>query len=231
MVGFILKLIRSALNHGKVDALGHDVPFEEHKKRVRIVVVDDESSSFPTEGLRADGYAVDWWESINLARLKRIEQGDFDIVILDIQGIVAEGFSSTGDGLGVLRRIKENNPNQIVVAFSGQMYSVNSVPFFKLADDVLKKPVAVIECKELLDRLIKSQISVRAYWQHLTSQLRERGVSESRLRVLESEMVLANRKGKSISLEAFRDTVGTIESLHTTYGWVKRIAGLWQIIG
>ncbi|HKE90808.1 MAG TPA: hypothetical protein VKB45_10745, partial [Gemmatimonadales bacterium] len=98
------------------------IPISELRKRAKIVVVDDDRDSFPTEGLQADGYTIEWWDRIDNARLNRLESGDFDIIILDIQGVAETSLSDTGDGLGVIRRIKTMNPQQVVVAFSGKTY-------------------------------------------------------------------------------------------------------------
>ena len=54
--------------------------------------------AFPTASLRADGYTIESWQALDGARLQRLEDGAFDIIILDIQGIAEHGLSDTGDG-------------------------------------------------------------------------------------------------------------------------------------
>ena len=72
--------------------------------------------------------------------MTRLENADFDIVILDIQGVAAPGLSGPGDGLDILRRVKNVNPGQVVVAFSGKKYDLSRTEFWKLADDTLVIP-------------------------------------------------------------------------------------------
>ena len=89
---------------------------EAMKRLARIVVIDDEPDSVPTDDLRANGYSVEYWPIIDAGRLARLERGEFEIIVLDIQGIAPPGFSDTGDGLGVLRQLKKLNPSQVIIA-------------------------------------------------------------------------------------------------------------------
>ena len=74
---------------------------EDRKKLAKVLVIDDEEQSFPIENLRADGYSIEHWESVDGPRLSRLEDAQFDIVILDIQGVAAPGLSGAGDGLAM----------------------------------------------------------------------------------------------------------------------------------
>jgi DNA-binding response OmpR family regulator len=206
------------------------LPIRELRRRVKIVVVDDDPHSFPIEALQADGYTVEQWQQLDASRLRRLEEGDFDIIILDIQDVCASELSDTGDGLGVLRRVKAVNPSQIIVAFSGRAYDLGSVPFWKLADDALRKPVTLIQCKELLDRLMSERITVQAYWQNIRQLLEKNGVPPAKAKSLEVAVVRAVQGGRTLSLEQLRDTVGTIEALGTVFGWVKRLIAICTMI-
>jgi DNA-binding NtrC family response regulator len=196
------------------------------KKRVKIVVIDDEEASFPVRGLQEDGYTIEWWPLIDAPRLRRLEMGDFDIVVLDIQDIAAPTLSDTGDGLGILRRLKNVNPDQIVVAFSGKAYDLDAMSFFKRAEDVLRKPVTLIQCKEVIDRLIGSHVSVRAYWDNLSRLLERQGVAPKRIRRLGKALASSAETGRGITLDQVKDLVGTIDSIQTVYGWVHKIMAL-----
>lgn len=198
----------------------------ELRKRTKLVVIDDEQDSFPTKGLQDDGYTIEWWPRIDVGGLHRLENGDFDIIILDIQNIAEPSLSDTGDGLGILRRLKSVNPYQVVVAFSGKSYDLGSVPFWRLADDALRKPVTIIQCKELLDRLIAKHVSVRGYWDNVRRILEEKGVPSRRVRALEKRLVQAAQVGKPITLDEVRDIIGTVEAVGTVFGWVRKIVSL-----
>jgi CheY-like chemotaxis protein len=110
-------------------------PLEELRKRARILVVDDDENSFPVELLKKEGYAIDYWPKIE--SLSKLERGDYDIIILDIGGVAKE--YSSEDGLGVLEHLKEVNPSQIVVAFSGQSFDLSKNRFWQLVPFPLNK--------------------------------------------------------------------------------------------
>jgi DNA-binding response OmpR family regulator len=224
------KWVRKVFQKRRISEISVLLPAQDVRKRVKIVVVDDERDSFPTEGLQSDGYTVEWWEKLDATRLHRLERGDFDIIILDIQGIVEEGLSDTGDALGVLRRIKNVNPYQVVVAFSGKAYDLDSVPFWKQADDALRKPVTMIQCKELIDRLIHDRVSASGYWKNIQDVLERSGVPDRRIRALENKVVLADEKGQMLSVDSVRDLIGSLDSLDTVYTWVRRLIALCTLI-
>ncbi len=217
------------MSRASISDIGVQMPPHEVRKRVKIVVVDDDEDSFPTAGLQADGYTVEPWTRIDSQRLRRLESGDFDIIVLDIQGIAEPSLSDTGDGLGILRRIKQVNPDQIVVAFSGQTFDLAAVPFWKSTDDAIRKPVTLIQCKEVLDRLIADRISVRAYWSNLSRILDASGVAAGRKRNLERHIVGAAKAGRQISLENVRDIVGTIDGIDTVIAWARKIIAICSL--
>ncbi|MDQ6769619.1 MAG: hypothetical protein M3Z54_06495 [Gemmatimonadota bacterium] len=213
-----------------IQEIAKPLPFEQLKRHAKIVVLDDEKDSFPTELLQNDGYTIEWWSRLDAAKLHRLEKGDFDIIILDIQGITDQTLSDTGDGLGVLRRLKSVNPYQIVVAFSGKTYDLDSVPFWKLADETIRKPVSVITCKEVIDRLIREHISVRAYWDSVEHLLQENGVPPDKVKKLENRVVKSAKSGSSLYLADVQKIVGSVKSIVAVVGAVHKIVLLWQKI-
>lgn len=188
-------------NRRTLSALEPQVAPDQLRKRVKIVVIDDEESSFPFKLLQDDGYTIEWWSRVDSRKLQRLESGDFDIVILDIMG-VADPELSPSDGLGVLKRIKSVNTKQIVVAFSGQSFDLSKTEFWRLADDVLSKPVTIIECKELLDRLINERITLTRYWGAISELLKSSGVSNRNLKKIERRMVNAVVKKDGAALKS-----------------------------
>ena len=224
-MGFIAWLI-GCFRTSSIDEISVPLPPHELKKRVKVLVIDDEEDSFPTKGLQDDGYTIEWWPSVDSPRLRRLETGDFDIVVLDIQGVVEPTLSDTGDGRGIVRRLKRVNPSQVVIAFSGKTYDLDAVPFFRQTDDTLRKPVSLIQCKEVLDRLIQEHVSVRGYWQNLRHLLEQDGVSERRIRRLEDLVVRSALDARRLSLDDVRNIIGTIDSIQTVVSWANKIISL-----
>ena len=204
-----------------------NMPFLELKKRAKIVVIDDEEDSFPTKLLKEDGYTIDWWEKVNASSLQRLEKGDFDIIILDIMGVAGEDISRD-DGIGVLRRVKSVNTNQIVVAFSGQSYDLGKTEFWKLADDALSKPVTYIQCKEVLDALIKNKINMSSYWDSVKNILITSGVPMKRIEKLEGELVLSLDDKKYLDEQYIRkEFLSGVQNAAAVVTLVQAISRLW----
>ena len=220
------RVIEAIVPTARIVELKSTLPAEELRKRVKVVVIDDDEDHFPTEDLKSMGYSIDWWPIVDVNRLRRLETGDFDIVILDIQGVAEKGLSDTGDGLGILRRIKEVSPYQVVVAFSGKKYDLAAVPFWRLADDALTKPVTMIECEQLLDRLITQHVSISSYWEGVRALLRQEGVGWIRQRALERLLVSRVKRGSTIATDDIRDAIGAVNALEVVFKWVQRIVSI-----
>lgn len=193
------------------------------KRLTRIVVIDDEPDSVPTDDLRANGYSVEYWPLIDAARLARLERGEFDIVILDIQGIVSPGFSDTGDGLGVLRRLKKANPSQTIIACSGQSYRIDAMDFYRNADATLAKPISAIRAMETLDGVMQTRIGVGTYWEAIATLLKAGGVAESRITELEGEIAEAMTKGSGVSRDRIEHIIGHVGTIATIVELVGKV--------
>lgn len=196
---------------------------EQLKRLSRIVVVDDQPDSVPTDDLRANGYVVEYWSQIDAAQYARLERGDFEIIILDIQGIVRPGFSDTGDGLGILRRLKKHNPAQIVVACSGQSYRIDATEFYKLADATLAKPITLLRAMETLDEVIRSSVRPEIYWGGVERMLGGEGVDKKQIRKLEIEVANAIANGKQVSSSRVSEIVGNIKTIVTVAELISKV--------
>lgn len=172
----------------RIEALPFNKSSSELKKKTKIVVIDDEEDSFPYKLLQDDGYTIEWWEKVDSQKLHRLENGDFDIIVLDIMGVADKELSDT-DGIGVLKRIKSVNKHQIIVAFSGQSYDLSKTEFWKLADDALSKPVTFIQCKEILDLLIKKHINIISYWNAVKDLLVANNTPQATINKMEKDIV------------------------------------------
>jgi CheY-like chemotaxis protein len=189
-------------NKSKISDLKIFYDFEEIKKRIKIVIIDDDEFSFPFKMLQESGYTIEWWDKIDEKRLDRLERNHFDIIILDINDITDETIS-TKDGIGILERLKHVNPYQIIVAFSGREYDIETTSFFKMADDSLKKPVDFIKSKDLIDRIIEQKINLAYLWGSLEQYLIKEGVENKKIKKIEAELISSikhNRKFDSIKI-------------------------------
>jgi DNA-binding response OmpR family regulator len=176
--------------------------------------------------LRQNGYRVDYWPSVDGASLRRLENGEYDIVILDIVGIVAPGFTDTGNGLGVLRRIKRANPSQVVIACSGRDYSLDDMEFFRSTDAMLGKPISAVRCMEVIDDALRTKIGAARYWDGVAALLRDNGVAEVQIRKLESELAHSIRKGREFPVARVEEIIGDVAAIVTIGELVRKAAVL-----
>ena len=127
-----------------------------------------------------------------------METGFYDIIILDIGGIGLK-FDSENEGIAVLKHIKEVNPSQIVIAFSGQSYESSKISFFQLADQYVPKPTAALTWKEILDDIIRNKMSITHYWGTLKSLLEEQGFPPKQVRKVE-KLIIRATQGEKVNL-------------------------------
>jgi len=134
-------------------------------------VVDD--GEFPYEVLfRAAGYNITKWD--NVVKLEEIEQGNFDVVLLDLQGIGRD--LSKDQGLGVLRHLKKVRPSQVVVAYSNADWGVQYKSFFDLADRVLPKSADYVDFRREVDELLLEHFSVGFHVDRIAQTLDDVGL-------------------------------------------------------
>lgn len=167
----------------KITKLRTPVEFEELKKRVRIVVIDDEES-FPVKLFNAEGYNIEKWD--NVKDYGKLEAGVYDIIVLDIKG-VAEHIS-TEDGLGVLESLKKKNPAQIIIAYSQHSYDLSKSKFWELADEKIAKPSDFLKMKSIIDNLINTKFKPERYIQSLHLLLEKNHVNKKIIKKIDSDI-------------------------------------------
>ena len=106
----------------------------------KILLVDDDPSILEIigSGLEREGYHVTTADS-GKAAIELINEEEFDLVITDL---VMEPI----DGIGVLKKVKEINPEIMVMILTGFGEMSSAIDALRLnADDYLLKPVKLEE--------------------------------------------------------------------------------------
>ncbi len=211
----------------KISSLSVPIKPEELRKRVKILVVDDNEEHFPYQLLRDNGYTIEWWGNVTSDKLERMERGDFDIIILDIKGITDNSVSES-EGLGILKRIKSVNPAQVVVAFSGHSFDLNKTEFWRLADDTLSKPVSIVKAKELIDRLINEKITITNYWNAIKTILISEGAGEKEIKKIEQHVINSIEKQSFNINDIKKKIAGSIQNVAAIITLINAIYRLWN---
>ncbi len=180
-----------------------DIPrkdINELKKRIKIVVIDDDENSFPLETIQDFGFTIEYWKMIDSGKLKRLENKEFDIIILDIQGVVNESELGMKDGLDILKSLKNKNDKQIIIAFSGSQYDISKGEFWKITDDFLKKPINAFDTKEMLEEIIERHYSTNLLIKKLQDILTKESNNQKEIEKLENIIVKSLLKKKSLDV-------------------------------
>lgn len=169
-----------------------DMPFEEIKKRARLLVIDDDPFAY-LEIFQKNGYAIEQWTDVE--DLNRLESGAFDLILLDVQG-VGKKISPTEQGLGVLRHLRVKSPAQLVVAFSSADYSLKYQDFFALADRTLTKSADYVDFQRVVDELLHERFSLGFYVDRIAQTAEAGKVEPSKLKREAEEAIVSRDPGK-----------------------------------
>ena len=187
------------------------IPFEEIRRKARIVVIDDDKKTFPYELLQKEGYTITYWPKME--RIIDLESGMFDLIILDISGVAYNlSYPSdkplwkiTKDGFGLLQHLKLYNPVQLIIAFSGT-HDLSQADFGKFADDYQTKPMDLLSWKEKIDVLLKSRFTPQRYWGEIERIFKSEGVSDKELKEIEQKLISSLQTGKAFPWETIKCT-------------------------
>lgn len=190
--------------------------------RARILVVDDQD--FPYLILfKKDGYNMTRWKDVT--KFSEIEQGKFDVILLDLQGIGKK--VSQDQGLGVLRHIKTTRPSQVVVAYSNANWPVEYQPFFDMADRVFAKSADYVDFKRAVDELLEEHFDVGFHVSRIEEELATLGVGGWRAK---RELGRAIETGDSRRLARLLDKRGVdADSAQVILGLAQLAVGVAQI--
>jgi len=125
-------------------------------ERLRVLVVDDDAShaEVVAEGLDRVGYSCDVATNGTLGA-KKIESDDYDVILTDLR-------MAGVDGLGIVRRAKEKQPDAKVVVITGFGEVHTAVEAIKLgASHYLLKPVSLAELRTIVDKSAEELLRAR----------------------------------------------------------------------
>jgi hypothetical protein len=129
---------------------GQDSP----KKLGTIAIVDDELSDFPVKALKDAGYNITPYKQVTLNDIGQLSL--YDVVFLDMYGIVKDDIKE--GGLKLIAKLREINPRQKICAVSSKTFDPTATQFFKLADEVKKKPMTAQDCQDVIDLFLKEKL-------------------------------------------------------------------------
>lgn len=155
------------------------------REAVPILCIDDEG--LPYENILRN-------HNFNIRVLNDIEDikatSDYPVVICDIKGIGSK-FGSHFEGGHIIEEIKNNYPEKVVIAYSGQQFDARYNKFFSMSDFVLTKDVDSDNWVTILDQTISKVISPIEQWKRIRNYLYAHDVSTRKVFELEQEYICA----------------------------------------
>jgi CheY-like chemotaxis protein len=124
-------------------------------KTIRVLILDDEPDDYPIPQLCRMGYRVEEKGTIALNEIDSLRI--FDVVLLDIRGVLKEDLR-TG-GLEILKRLKSEKESPYVIAVSSKGFDPTVAEFFMLANERLKKPIPQVEIETAIQRAFATSLS------------------------------------------------------------------------
>lgn len=175
---------------------------------LRIAVVEDDPSDIPIAYLERLVRRVDVYTEVSLADVSRFEE--YEVVFLDITGVVKEDLQK--GGLSFLKKLRALEHSPLVIAVSSKKFDPTVTEFFKLADDLMKKPVTEMQCEEKLRTLISARRVPHSHAMKLDDLLLQAKLSSTSRQTLVHEIIafLQAPSGEDELAEKLNRALGSI---------------------
>lgn len=141
-----------------------NVNFDDIKKRSRLLVIDDGPFLY-ADLFRNDGYTIEKWDDVT--DISKLEEGYYDLILLDIQGVGKQ--YAAEQGLGILKHLRQTTPTQIIIAYSTAEFSLKYQDFFHLADASLAKNEDYVVFKREVDKFLRTRFSIDYYLERISA--------------------------------------------------------------
>ncbi|MCI8788922.1 MAG: hypothetical protein HFH92_07420 [Lachnospiraceae bacterium] len=150
------------------------------KKRIKILVVDDESDDIYNI-LKERQYDVYYKSDMNYA----VEAEPFEIVVMDIKG-VAKRLQSNMEGFSLACEVKHKYPLKRVCCYSGSIHAEISEQLAdRKIDAFFPKDMEMDKVCEKIDSLILGYVDYKQQWEIIRKQLIDCSTSEEDIKVIQ----------------------------------------------
>lgn len=137
-------------------------------KRGRVLIIDDDVPEM-LEDLRRRGLTIDHISSTDDARFTLLENGHYDVLLLDYGGVGAR--FGADEGLDVLKHVKRVNPAVRVLAFTGRTFDASKADFFRFCDGVIKKDSGIQDLLVTIESHLEKVLTPSHHWDALKKAL------------------------------------------------------------
>lgn len=182
------------------------------RKKTDILIIDDEAFA-PQSFLESNNYRFTNKSDIDNIR----DVSEYPIVLCDIRG-VGQRLSSTYEGAFVIKEIKKNYPEKIVLAYTASQYDPSYNNYLLTADDVLQKNLPTEDWLDALDKYIYMISDPIFQWKKFRNQLLENDVSLLEVAKFENVFVKSYMKGDFKNFKNLSTKLeGNVKSIFTKF--------------
>lgn len=165
------------------------------RKKTDVLVIDDEGFE-PKEFLEGNNYRLT--SKIDIDNVKDVSE--YPIILCDIRGI-GKKISSSFEGAFLIKEIKENYPEKIVIAYTASQYDPSYNVYLQRANIILPKSMPIEEWLDVLDKYIFQTADPVYQWKVLRDRLISLDIPLLDIAKLESAFVKSFLKGEFTSFE------------------------------
>lgn len=199
--------------------------FEKIKFKARIAFVDDEEISHIPR-LQKDGYNITHFSDVE--NIDDFIRKKYHLVVLDIQGVGQE-IAPESEGWGILKYLKNNCPNLVVIMFTGAEWSITKYKEeADIADNFIGKDLEFLDFKSKLDDGIKMAFSPSYHFKIAKDRLGREIANAETLEQIEA-LVRANGSSKKQTLNEVKkitSNVNVLETIETLTGITESISNM-----
>jgi hypothetical protein len=121
----------------------------------------------------------------------------------------------------VLEDLKNNNPAQVIVAFSGHSFDLSKNKFWELADEKLSKPTPFIGTQKIIDNLIEKTFTIEYHISKLKKVLNDNNLSDQIAKLENLFVQFKEKNGEP-------DWIKELEFLSLKSGEKQKIASIFK---
>lgn len=136
-------------------------------KIMTCVVVDDEPVDFPLEFLRGFFASVSVETLVSLNDARRL--ADYDVIFLDVAGVVSEDLSRGGAVL--INQIRGFRKSGIILSVSSKKYDIEVTDYFANADIRLRKPLQAASVRQQIMAHLRNEAGPAALASYIDERL------------------------------------------------------------
>lgn len=128
---------------------------QEHLKRRKIAVIDDQPENYPVEYLRKQGFDLTIYEEVSLTNYSFIE--NYDLIFMDVTNVVKE--DPQRGGFELIKRVRAEFKEIVIVGVSSKRFDPTLTEFFKMCDEQSRTPISEQDCEKLIIDLLEKNFS------------------------------------------------------------------------